>query len=190
MNALEYKRVLLEYLINDKIEYELIAFEVPFLNNIRQADAIAIAGNQLLAFEIKADNDKIDNAPDQINDYNKVFDRTYLVTNAKNKDRCINFPCCIITYDGHKLKITQKHNKNKTEKKAIFSSMRQKHQKQMLKDYKTTNISRISLKKVKAKLIEDLKQRITPRFESYKSERSDHASLEDVAILSKHGRIG
>lgn len=180
MNATDYKIRLLGYILRNLRDVEFVAFEVPFLSNSRIADAVVLSGGHTYAFEIKADNDRVDNIIPQLNDYKRVFDYVFLVTHKNNKSKISKIDVGKIFFDGKDLNHQRKPNKNRTRKNDLISSTRISSS-----NKKTPS----SLKQARLEFISDLKSRYTDRYDSFQSERSPHASFEDIVILSKHGVI-
>ncbi|TNH81549.1 sce7726 family protein [Aeromonas sobria] len=62
----------------------VMMFEFPFLNGRRRADIICSNDKYLIAFEIKSDLDSLSTLQDQVDDYKKCFNSTYIICGEKH----------------------------------------------------------------------------------------------------------
>ncbi|MGL5472370.1 MAG: sce7726 family protein [Shewanella sp.] len=62
----------------------MMMFEFPFLNGRRRADIICSNDKYLIAFEIKSDLDSLSTLQEQIDDYKKCFNSTYIICGEKH----------------------------------------------------------------------------------------------------------
>lgn len=62
----------------------VMMFEFPFLNGRRRADIICSNDKYLIAFEIKSDLDSLSTLQEQVDDYKKCFNSTYIICGEKH----------------------------------------------------------------------------------------------------------
>ncbi|MNQ95867.1 hypothetical protein D3C85_1114450 [compost metagenome] len=61
-----------------------ISFEVPFLNGSRRADVLLSNQEELISFEIKSDADSLSTLKEQLSDYKRCFNSTYVICGEKH----------------------------------------------------------------------------------------------------------
>ncbi|MHA6999607.1 sce7726 family protein [Aeromonas schubertii] len=81
-NAEDIKLLSLDYI--PRVFGGVMMFEFPFLNGRRRTDIICSDNNHLIAFEIKSDFDSLATLREQINDYKKCFNSTYIICGEKH----------------------------------------------------------------------------------------------------------
>ena len=93
MNEKHLKCALIDYLMENYPTALLIGVEIPFISMRRRVDVLMITEEkQLIAFEIKSDQDNLTRLNGQISDYKKTFDKLYIVTSNKYKNICKMIP--------------------------------------------------------------------------------------------------
>lgn len=81
-NAENIKLLSLDYI--PRVFGGTMMFEFPFLNGRRRADIICSSNKYLIAFEIKSDFDSLSTLQEQVDDYKKCFNSTYVVCGEKH----------------------------------------------------------------------------------------------------------
>lgn len=81
-NAEDIKLLSLDYI--PRVFGGAMMFEFPFLNGRRRADIICSNDKHLIAFEIKSDYDSLSTLQEQVDDYKKCFNSTYVICGEKH----------------------------------------------------------------------------------------------------------
>lgn len=82
MKANQIKVLFIKWLLKNNPN-SIIGNEVLFSNNLCRTDILQIINNKTVAYEIKSDSDNLDCINEQLNNYLKTFDYTYLVFTEK-----------------------------------------------------------------------------------------------------------
>lgn len=103
-NASEMKLNLIEWLMDNYKEDVVIGSEVLYSPMTRRADLVMIHNKCSYAFEIKSDCDTIKLLKEQVEDYSKTFDFTFVVTTKTHLhevERCIPKNIGILVSEEH-----------------------------------------------------------------------------------------
>ena len=200
MNEKILKLRLIDYILKTKYpKCKLIGVEVPFVSMKRRVDVLVITGNlELIAFEIKSDLDSLKRLRGQVKDYQKTFDKLYIVTSAKYKNIHSS------TYIGDSIGFIYINGDIAEKKKAKIAPQLDKYslarfllkedliklgydrnktveylRKELIKDVKTTQA-------VRKLALNSLLNRYSKRFELFKKYKESNTSLSDLDYLTKN----
>jgi hypothetical protein len=85
---------LLKYFYISKIlnldSIDLMIPEINYAENKKRADLLIVKNNNLIAIEIKSDEDSLQKLPEQLNYYKKNFHQTYILTTEKHYTKVYN----------------------------------------------------------------------------------------------------
>jgi hypothetical protein len=159
--AHKIKAELIEFIIKNNFENyshsSVLVDEMPFLGRNRFAD-ISLIHNQIIGFEIKSHADSIDKLEDQIRDYQKIFDKVYLIVDEKFKNKVdyISKKVGIIIYNKElsSFKVKRSAKVNITTKEDIALLISKKYFTKTIenKGLSISDIRNIEIKKTKHQL--------------------------------------
>ncbi len=166
-----------------KNQIDCLGLEVSFAQNKRRADILMISkNNNLIGFEIKSDYDNLLRLKSQIDDYEKNFDYTYIVTTLKyfyDIKKLIGNNIGIILYENDNMKVTNKAKKSKKINKKYLQSL-------IDNDY---NINTNEIKELKQLAINTLKRKMLPRYSEFKNNYMPPYNDEHFSILNKSQQL-
>ena len=198
--AEQIKTILIEYLLSEyKTTDKMILSELLFGYKKRSADVVMVNSNNLYAYEIKSDRDRIDTLELQISDYLTVFDYVSVVTGYKYSDLVEKkLPTEIGIYIVKNEKIEQirepMFNKNKDihnimmffNKNELLKIFDLKRDKNLYTDQLREIIeNNVDFDIVKKKAIEVLKNRYLHNYKLFLNEKGDKIHREDLFTISR-----
>ena len=198
------KTALVNMLLTDS-KYELIANEVPFLNRKRSADMVAIKNGCLIGVEIKSKSDNLRTMQAQLDDYQKVFNKVYLVYSEKfSKELDIvklpkNVGLIVIDSKGElKVRRVAGHRRNLNKEALISMLWRQDleslircHNKIEYDELKQIAIKQCAIKNIQKQINRSLIGRYGEGYNTLLQEMGSKIILEDLFYITgiKKNRI-
>lgn len=195
MNEKKLKCVLIDYLMDVYPSALLIGVEVPFISMKRRVDVLLITQDkQLIAFEIKSDQDTLRRLNDQITDYRKTFDKLFVVTSNKYKDICQSLHKTIgciyynnninITRDASTIKRLSKHNLSFFLQRNDFQKIGY-HQNLPILELRKKIVDSSTIQSLRNLAINSLLNRYSERFSLFKTYKENKTTLQDLDYLTK-----
>lgn len=191
------KTLLINLLLSDYAP-ELIANEVPFLHGQRSADIIAIYDGLSIGFEIKSKLDNLRTMRAQLTDYQRVFNKVYLVYSARfaGSPEIEQLPktigLIIINNDGI-LKIHRKATcKINLDKKALAAALWRKDLESLVANstymefddlYKYV-VEHSTIKTIQKQLLKSLKNRYGTGYNLMLQEKGEKFIIEDLIYIT------
>lgn len=191
------KTSLINLLLADCVP-ELIANEVPFLHGKRSADLVAIYEGLSIGFEIKSKLDNLRTMQAQLADYQRVFNKVYLVYSARfaKSPEIEQLPktigLIIITNEGM-LKIHRKATcKINLDKKALISALWRKDLEALVAnsismefdDLQKYVIKNKAIKTIQNQLVKSLKDRYGAGYTLMLQEKGEKFIIEDLIYIT------
>lgn len=172
----------------------IIGNEVMYGSSRKVVDLLAIIDDKTIAIEIKSASDKLSRLPEQLEEYNKIFDKVIIIsspshiTGIKN---IISKGTGLYAIDGSIKRIQAPVVNKHLNKLEILNSVTSAFLKKMFSQYRSLNANEIRLLLSKEKkadihqlLISFYKQRLTERFQLFMRDRGDYTLADDIPILS------
>lgn len=195
MNEKKIKCILIDYLMEIYPQALLIGVEIPYISMKRRVDVLLITEEkQLIAFEIKSDQDNLKRLPEQITDYKQTFDKLYIVTSKKYNDviKKVSKNIGGISINGRIYNTRSATQTKRLSKKNLsyFLQKRDFHQlgfasnlpifslrNKLIKMYSTAQIHEFAIK--------SLLCRYSSRFELFKKYKERNTTEQDLDYLTK-----
>lgn len=193
-SAEKIKAFVIDWLLS---QYEgiIIGNEVMYGSSRKVVDLLAIVDNKTIAIEIKSAADKLSRLPEQIAEYNKVFDKVMVIAAAPHIEdilRILPKGTGLYSLENEKIsKIAQmlvNHNQDKLE---LLNSISSAYLKKLYPQYRDFNANKIRLilsKKKKADiqqlLVTFYQQRISEKFQLFLNDRGTQTLVDDIPTLS------
>lgn len=196
MNEKKLKCILIDYLMDTYPTALLIGVEIPFISMKRRVDVLLITQEkQLIAFEIKSDQDTLRRLNDQITDYKKTFDKLFIVTSDKYKDICQSIPKtigCLYCNDNN-IKVIREASIVKRLSKHNLSFFLQRKDFQKIGYTQDAPILELRKKLVNSRSIQSLHSlaiisildRYSERYALFKRYKEHKTTLQDLDYLTK-----
>ena len=80
------KAIVIDWLLTSQSGDIIIGNEVMYGTKRKMVDLLAIINNKIIAIEIKSSSDNLNRLSEQIQEYNKVFDKVIIVSSSSHKD--------------------------------------------------------------------------------------------------------
>ncbi|MBE6412115.1 MAG: sce7726 family protein [Opitutales bacterium] len=192
------KTTLIDFLLKEG-GYDLIANEVPFLQENRWADLIAIKEKTLIGFEVKSKLDSLKTLSEQIQDYSIVFNKVYLVLAEKfiDSSEVKNLPKSIgiikFIEKEKKVELLRKpKSKIRLNKEALLSFLWRKDLEILLRKKQTREeldklaIRKLSLKKIQNYVLKSLISRYGKSYQQFLRDcQNNYTTIEDIKTITK-----
>ena len=172
----------------------IIGNEVMYGSSRKVVDLLAIIDNKTVAIEIKSDSDNLNRLPEQILEYNKIFDKVIIISapsHLKNITRLINKGIGLYVIDKSIKKIQTpliNHHLNKLEILYSISSVFLKkiypNLKNLNADELRVHLSKKGKSEIHQILISFYQQRLSERFRFFLNERGEYTLVDDIPTLS------
>lgn len=172
----------------------IIGNEVMYGSSRKVVDLLAIIGDKTIAIEIKSASDRLTRLPEQIQEYQKVFDKILIIASPSH----LNGIKAIIT-DGiglyeidRTIKRVQPAATNyHWDKLEVLNSISSSFLKKLYPQHKTLNENEIRLLLSKEKkadvhqlLLSFYRKRLTEKYQLFLSDRGKHTLVDDIPTLS------
>lgn len=177
----------------------IIGNEVMYGSSRKVVDLLAIIDNKTVAIEIKSDSDNLNRLPEQLIEYNKIFDKVIIISTSshlKNITQLISKGIGLYVIDKSIKKIQTSlinHNLDKLEMLYSISSVFLKKNYPNLKNLNADELRSHLSKKGKSEihqiLISFYQQRLSERFRFFLNERGEYTLVDDIPTLSSLTRI-
>lgn len=177
----------------------IIGNEVMYGSSRKVVDLLAIIDNKTVAIEIKSDYDNLNRLPEQIIEYNKIFDKVIIISapsHLKSITQLISKGIGLYVIDKSIKKIQTSlinHNLDKLEILYSISSVFLKKNYPNLKNLNADELRSHLSKKGKSEihqiLISFYQQRLSERFRFFLNERGEYTLVDDIPTLSSLTRI-
>ncbi|XWO14140.1 hypothetical protein HPDP_00857 [Candidatus Hepatincola sp. Pdp] len=164
---------------------DLLALEVNYAKNSRRADCLIISKSTMTAIEIKSDGDNLYKLNNQIKDYKKSFDYTYVLTTPKHlnsikQKRGIG----ILLFKNQQITLIKPAIQQKELNKEYLLSMLGSDSKNSIED----------LSYIKTKVVNKLKKKFGHIYEKFNTESSmykpsDPIQIYNIDLLYQHFRL-
>ena len=192
-SAENIKALVIDWLLNRHTNI-LIGNEVMYGSKRKVVDLLAIIDGKTIAIEIKSASDNLTRLPEQIEEYNRIFDKVVIVAAPPH----ISGISCIINKGvglyslGKTIKRIQTPLMNhKLDKLEMLNSISSAFLKKLYPQHKNLNENEISLILSKEKkavihqlLISFYQNRLSERFSLFLSERGIQTLVDDIPTLS------
>ena len=173
----------------------IVGNEVMYGSTRKVVDLLAIADNKAIAIEIKSAADKLSRLPEQIAEYNKVFDKVMVIAAATHIEGILHIlPKGTGLYSVDNEKISKiapprvNHGQDKLEMLNSISSAYLKKQYPQYRDLSANKIRLLLSKKKKADihqlLVTFYQQRISEKFQLFLNDRGAQTLVDDIPTLS------
>ena len=173
----------------------IVGNEVMYGSTRKVVDLLAIADNKAIAIEIKSAADKLSRLPEQIAEYNKVFDKVMVIAAATHIEGILRIlPNGTGLYRIENEKISKiapprvNHGQDKLEMLNSISSTYLKKQYPQYRDLSANKIRLLLSKKKKADihqlLVTFYQQRISEKFQLFLNDRGAQTLVDDIPTLS------
>ncbi len=193
------KAIVIDWLLTSQSGDIIIGNEVMYGTKRKMVDLLAIINNKIIAIEIKSSSDNLNRLSEQIQEYNKVFDKVIIVSSSSHKDgikSIINNGVGQYVIDNSITKISSPLINTKQDKLEMLYSISSTYLKKQYPQYKTLNSDEIRLllsKKKKTEvhqlLLSFYQQRLSERFHYFMNERGKYTLIDDIPTLSSLTRI-
>lgn len=173
----------------------IVGNEVMYGSTRKVVDLLVIADNKAIAIEIKSAADKLSRLPEQIAEYNKVFDKVMVIAAATHIEGILHIlPNGTGLYSVDNEKISKiapprvNHGQDKLEMLNSISSAYLKKQYPQYRDLCANKIRLLLSKKKKADihqlLVTFYQQRISEKFQLFLNDRGAQTLVDDIPTLS------
>lgn len=197
-SAERIKALVIDWLITNQPNV-VIGNEVMYGRKKKVVDLLAIANNKIIAIEIKSTSDNLNRLSEQLQEYNKVFDKVIIVSSHSHQESIkYNLSKGIGLYiiDQNIKKVCSpliNHNQDKLEMLYSISSIFLKKQYPQYKNLNSDEI-RLLISKEKKAVVHQLllsfyRQRLFERFHFFMNERGEYTLVDDIPTLSSLIRI-
>ena len=197
-SAEKIKALVIDWLIASQTDI-IIGNEIMYGTKRKVVDLLAITNNQTIAIEIKSASDNLNRLIEQVQEYNKIFDKVLIVSSPVHKEgikSIIGKGVGLYIIDKKITKLLSpliNHNQDKLEMLYSVSSI---YLKKQYPQYKSLNSDEIRQQLMKEKktvvhqlLLSFYKQRISERFHFFINERGQHTLIDDIPTLSSLNHI-
>jgi len=177
----------------------IIGNEVMYGFKRKVVDLLVIINNKTIAIEIKSASDNLNRLPDQIAEYNKIFDKVIIITTPSHLDgicHLIRGGIGLYVIDKAIKRVQSPHINHNLDKLEMLYSMSSEYLKKLYPKYKNLNSDEIRFQLLKEKkklihqhLISFYLQRLSERFCFFMKERGDYTLIDDIPTLSSFTRI-
>jgi hypothetical protein len=196
-NANHIKALFIDLLLDKRNEGEVIGSEIMFAEKKALADLVLLSNKNIMAYEIKAQNDDFRKAKCQLETYNKVFDYVSLITTEKHflkaKKQVPSKNGIIIVTNKIDFEHYREPKQNiSLRKEEILSTMTIKfileyfnlsNRRSFSSEIRKTLRNR-SILELKSAMYTFLYKRILNRFSNFVQERGMKTHYEDITLLS------
>lgn len=201
-NAQTIKALLMDYVLADLPADAVIGVEVPFISGKRWADLLAISVTYTHAYEIKSALDSLDKLQHQTDDYLATFDYTTLVLDeahlSASKSLVSPYVGLMVLKNGKILeRVRPAKQRVRLKKENLISFMwrddllKTIRKKQQIKsgdieifDLKRKVAELFSTEDLRLLAIEALRNRYSPRYKNFLSERGQKTLVDDLTLLT------
>ncbi len=190
------KTTLINLLLQDE-RFDLIANEVPFLYGKRTADLVAIKDGMLIGFEIKSKRDNLRTMRAQLEDYQRVFNKVYLVYSNKFASAPeimqLSKSIGLMIVDEERNKLKRKASlKVNLDKKSLISVLWRKDLENLIKKSNSIDFDMLkfmvthkcSTKQIQSQIVKSLEQRYGYGYELFLHELGERAIVEDLTYIT------
>ncbi len=197
MDEERFKLIAINYLLEQNPR--CIAQEVPFIGGSRRADIVSVSSSdEITAYEIKSERDRLDSLKTQLSDYSNVFDYTYVVLAnrhlAKARPLIPNSVGIILIADNGRLEKKRSAKRRiRLDKKTVAASI-DKHRISDLLGGKTASYSSsskyylsierdLTIEQLRLTFLNQLIEKYSSNFQTFKSEIGSILHAEDLLTL-------
>lgn len=177
----------------------IIGNEVMYGSSRKVVDLLAIIDNKTVAIEIKSDSDNLSRLPEQIMEYNKIFDKVIIISapsHLNNITQLISKGIGLYVIDKSIKKIQTSlinHNLDKLEIlysiSSVFLKKNYPNLKKLNSDELRSHLSKKGKSEIHQILISFYQQRLSERFRFFLNERGEYTLVDDIPTLSSLTRI-
>jgi len=177
----------------------IIGNEVMYGSSRKVVDLLAIIDNKTVAIEIKSDSDNLNRLPEQIIEYNKIFDKVIIISapsHLNNITQLISKGIGLFVIDKSIKKIQTSlinHNLDKLEMlysiSSVFLKKNYPNLKNLNADELRSHLSKKGKSEIHQMLISFYQQRLSERFRFFLNERGEYTLVDDIPTLSSLTRI-
>lgn len=177
----------------------IIGNEVMYGSSRKVVDLLAIIDNKTVAIEIKSDSDNLNRLPEQIIEYNKIFDKVIIISapsHLNNITQLISKGIGLYVIDKSIKKIQTSlinHNLDKLEMlysiSSVFLKKNYPNLKNLNADELRSHLSKKGKSEIHQVLISFYQQRLSERFRFFLNERGEYTLVDDIPTLSSLTRI-
>ena len=177
----------------------IIGNEVMYGSSRKVVDLLAIIDNKTVAIEIKSDSDNLNRLPEQIIEYNKIFDKVIIISapsHLNNITQLISKGIGLFVIDKSIKKIQTSlinHNLDKLEIlysiSSVFLKKNYPNLKNLNADELRSHLSKKGKSEIHQMLISFYQQRLSERFRFFLNERGEYTLVDDIPTLSSLTRI-
>lgn len=200
LNSAEYlKSQLIDFFIL-QMDDILIGNEVMYGVNRRVVDLLLVNNDNLIAVEIKGENDDLRRIQEQIEEYKKIFDYIIVCTAETHLDKLMKITTTdvgiyILTELGIQ-KIRKPKKQYKQDKLEMLYTMNSKYLKTVYNiksnlnsDDIRTYTAKKSAKEIKRILCKYFSAKIEKRYKLFIADRGTHTHIDDIPLLSSNTEI-
>lgn len=178
----------------------VIGNEVKYGSNHKIVDLLALYKDETYAIEIKSKNDDLRRLPEQLSDYEKIFDHTIVfATNEhiKKISEVANIKVSVYEIsEGGKVEGGLRTKKNSPLKSEMLATMNSQYIRKHLgmpntKDSDGIRKSAMRLKreKIHSMLYDYFKEKLSTPYELFLNERGSKTEIDDISILSNRLKV-
>lgn len=178
----------------------LIGNEVMYGVNRRVVDMLVVNGNNLIAVEIKGENDDLRRIQEQVEEYKKIFDYIIVCTVKAHLDRLVKITTTdigiYILTEGRIQKVRKPKKQYKQDKFEMLYTMNSKYlrtvnniKSQLNSDEIRVLLAKKSSKEIKHILCEYFSGKIEKRYKLFIADRGIKTHIDDIPLLSSNTEI-
>ncbi len=192
------KALVIDWLIASQNDI-IIGNEVMYGTKRKVVDLLAITNNKTIAIEIKSASDNLNRLLEQVQEYNKIFDKVLIVSSPSHKQgikSIIGKGVGLYIIDKKMTKVLTPLINHKQDKLEMLYSVSSIYLKKQYPQYKSLNSDEIRQQLMKEKksvvhqlLLSFYQERISERFHFFINERGQHTLIDDIPTLSSLNRI-
>lgn len=198
--AEQLKCRIIDYLLQKHPDM-IIGNEIIFGSSRNAVDLLAITGNQLIAIEIKSQNDNLKRLSRQLEEYLKVYDKIIVFCSQDKIDETLRLikdkpiGLCCINENSIKVLIKPKAN-NTTSKEEMLASMPVSFLKKTFNLNRKSNsdetryqLIQKSKKLIHNSLLNFYREKLSKSFNLYMKDKGEVSCIDDIPILSLESQI-